>query len=140
MIGLFPDPFVIIDRQFQIVAANRKYADHSHTHHTLSPEVIEKLLSYDYPGKIRQLINIIERAVILASGKLLTPQHILFEHTHALSPSQPGMTDCARNPSQRVSPADVLEALAQCNGHRSKAAQLLGVSERTIYRHLKQKD
>ena len=33
---------------------------------------------------------------------------------------------------------DVLEALSKCNGHRSQAAQLLGVSERTIYRHLKE--
>ncbi len=106
----------------------------------LSPEVIEALLSHDYPGNIRELKNVLERAQILASGGTLSPQHILFEkhhYSHNPSNSAGQSSRPARRKASQLTPEDVLEALAQCNGHRLRAAQLLGVSERTIYRHLK---
>ncbi|HED35308.1 MAG TPA: sigma-54-dependent Fis family transcriptional regulator, partial [Gammaproteobacteria bacterium] len=46
----------------------------------LSPEVIEKLLSYDYPGNIRELKNIIERALILSAGSPIMSDFLVFEH------------------------------------------------------------
>lgn len=113
----------------------------------LSPEVIEKLLSYNYPGNIRELRNLIERAVILAGGNTITPDDIVFENQNFLLQQQ----DTAKvvqsslitetfsqdlSHTSRLTTHQVAEALKQCNGHRSKAAQLLGVSERTIYRHI----
>lgn len=107
----------------------------------LSPEVIEKLLSYEYPGNIRELKNILERALILAAGSPIVSDFIVFEHEHeSFSMSEPVAhyaPTTKRTASSRLSREDVLEALSKCNGHRSQAAQLLGVSERTIYRHLK---
>jgi len=112
----------------------------------LSPEVIEKLLSYDYPGNIRELRNIIERAVILAACSPIMPDFIVFEHEQddhvADDQTVTGAPDhyrpfTRRTGSSRLSREDVLEAIEKCGGHRSQAAQLLGVSERTIYRHLK---
>jgi len=106
----------------------------------LSPEVIQELLSYDYPGNIRELRNIIERAIILAASSPITPDLIVFEDnnntTTELNEPCPGVT--RRSKSSRLTRADILDALEQCNGHRLEAAQLLGVSERTIYRHLRQ--
>jgi len=107
----------------------------------LSPEVIEKLLSHDYPGNIRELRNILERAMILAASSPVTSDLILFEQAHSFNESA-NISDSASSTemqarSSRLSRQQVLEALQQCNGHRLTAAQLLGVSERTIYRHLK---
>lgn len=117
-----------------------KHIDDGESQIPLSPEVIERLLSYDYPGNIRELRNIIERAVILAAGTPLLADFIVFEHESPLSNG----TTAARAPAvrqtsnnSRLSREDVLQAIEQCGGHRSQAAQLLGVSERTIYRHLK---
>lgn len=103
----------------------------------LSPEVIEKLLDYDYPGNVRELRNIIERAVILAAGNVVLPDYVVYEqvsrgsHKHTFSDSTNGVNNT------RITREQVLQALEKCNGHRTKAAQMLGVSERTIYRHIK---
>jgi len=107
----------------------------------LSPEVIEKLLSYEYPGNIRELRNIIERAVILSAGTPIMPDFLVFEHEHennfVTEPPSRYSSTAIRTGTSRLTREDVLEAIEKSGGHRSKAAQLLGVSERTIYRHLK---
>jgi two-component system response regulator AtoC len=110
----------------------------------LSAEVIETLLTYDYPGNVRELRNIIERAAILAFGEeLLRPEHILFENEAATfaRPSvrtemTSGNNKLLRRRHGRLSEEAVIRALEQTDGHRASAAQLLGVSERTLYRYV----
>lgn len=115
-------------------------------HVPLSPEVIEVLLAYDYPGNVRELRNIVERAAILAFGDVLRPEHLSFEGPGALTDEK--LPDAgaetpppARNPllvrRERLTDELVLKALERCAGHRARAAVLLGVSERTVYRYLK---
>ena len=97
----------------------------------LSPDVIVKLLDYDYPGNVRELRNIIERAVILAAGNVVYEKAPRSHHKHTASMA-------ASNASTtRITREQVIDALEKCHGHRTKAAQMLGVSERTIYRHIK---
>jgi transcriptional regulator with PAS, ATPase and Fis domain len=107
----------------------------------LSPEVIEKLLEYDYPGNVRELRNIIERAVILAADNVILPDYIVYEQETRSARSgnhAPAVTVVATSShSSRLTREQVLQTLEKCGGHRSKAAQMLGVSERTIYRHIK---
>lgn len=107
----------------------------------LSPDVIEKLLSYSFPGNVRELRNIIERAVILAAGTPILPDFVVFEgdenDTQTTIPVAQNTQHTLSNRSSRLTTEQVLEALHKCGGHRSKAAQMLGVSERTIYRHIK---
>lgn len=126
-------------------------------HIPLPPRVIETLLTYDYPGNVRELRNIIERAVILAAGETLTPQYFVFEHGPIVD-ERPLDTDPYMQPVRQhreqtsdtvnnrglitrrgAIPDDqtVLAALNEAKGHRAEAAQALGVSERTLYRHLK---
>ncbi|MDH5784408.1 MAG: sigma-54-dependent Fis family transcriptional regulator [Chromatiales bacterium] len=112
----------------------------------ISPEVIEALLGYDYPGNVRELRNIIERAAILAYGEeLLRPEHIVLEgetphggHTvKSAGEVMYGNNRLLRRRHGRLSEEAVLRALEQCEGHRANAAMLLGVSERTLYRYVK---
>ena len=111
----------------------------------LAPNVLETLLSYDYPGNVRELRNIIERAVILAAGAALTPEHIVLEMDTASSEGMSASTELAAgldkmNMIQRrwqLDEHNVLNALRQCDGHRKQAAAQLGVSERTLYRYIK---
>jgi transcriptional regulator with GAF, ATPase, and Fis domain len=110
----------------------------------LSLEVIEVLLTYDYPGNVRELRNIVERAAILAFGEeLLRPEHIVFESERspvALPAAQAavamGSNNLLHRRHGRLNEEAVLRALEQTEGHRASAAQLLGVSERTLYRYV----
>ena len=111
-------------------------------HIPLSSDVIEKLLSYDYPGNVRELRNIIERATILACDDILRPDHIVLESATVIGETGPVETAPDEPVEQlvqrrgRLTDKIVLDALHQTHGHRSRAAQMLGVSERTLYRHI----
>jgi transcriptional regulator with GAF, ATPase, and Fis domain len=115
-------------------------------HLPLPPEVIEALLAHDYPGNIRELRNIIERAAILAADSPIGPEHLVLEsgkgrgHNGGWSPSPElgratghGLASARR----RIDDTAVLAALEETGGHRARAARLLGVSERTLYRHVR---
>jgi two-component system, NtrC family, response regulator AtoC len=112
--------------------------EHGARHIPLSPEVIEILLGYDYPGNVRELRNIVERAAIMAGDAALGPVHFMFENRGAVSPETqvPTTTSFASRRGQRLDQASILRALEQAQGHRARAAEILGISERTLYRHL----
>ncbi|MEJ2344791.1 MAG: sigma 54-interacting transcriptional regulator [Gammaproteobacteria bacterium] len=113
-------------------------------HLPLSAEVIETLLAHDYPGNVRELRNVIERATILASDDIMCPEHIVFEgggpvaqeHTGAEAAST-GAQAALLSRRDRLTDEAILDALERCDGHRAHAARMLGVSERTLYRHVR---
>lgn len=108
-------------------------------HLPLAPEVIEALLEYDYPGNIRELRNVVERASILAGGDAMRPEHLMLN-----TPAEPGAVAQEPAPAAdrllsrraRLNDKSVLAVLADTQGHRARAAELLGVSERTLYRYV----
>ena len=112
----------------------------------LSPDVIETLMAYDYPGNVRELRNIIERAAILAYGEeIMRPEHVLIETPrHSQVAPALGSADRATSIDRkylqrrngRLADDEVMDALARFNGHRARAAEYLGVSERTLYRYV----
>jgi len=112
-------------------------------HIPLSSEVIEKLLSHDYPGNIRELRNIIERATILAYDDILKPDHIVIEQQTPPSANSDLVDSATLSRTHlvqrrgRLTDARILEVLEQTQGHRGSAARILGVSERTLYRHIR---
>ncbi|MEA1888588.1 MAG: sigma-54-dependent Fis family transcriptional regulator [Pseudomonadota bacterium] len=119
-------------------------------HTPLSQAVIEELLKHDYPGNVRELRNIMERACILASTGAMTAEHLIFEQFTYINASSEIVKPPASVHSSDVDnfaylsrsqgkhdTDNILNALKQCNGNRSRAADMLGVSERTIYRYVK---
>jgi len=87
---------------------------------TLLPATLAALQTHAWPGNIRELRNVIERAVVLCDGDTLTPDHLAFE---ALVPSAPGSDD------ERTR---ILQALQACAGNQTKAAVRLGISRKTL--------
>ena len=111
----------------------------------LSPDVIETLLTYHYPGNVRELRNIMERAAILAYGEeIMRPEHIVWDggnepftsSNSALMSAQYGNGNLLQRRHGRLSQDAVMQALERCDGHRARAAEMLGVSERTLYRYV----
>ena len=121
--------------------ANAFLSAPSHMQQTsLSTEAIEKLLSYDYPGNVRELRNILERAAILAAGSQIHAHHIQFEpvseQSNVLLNTSPAESTNSFSTRSRVSGQEIKRALERFNGNRSKAAHFLGISERSVYRYL----
>jgi len=105
----------------------------------LAAVTLAAMTAYEWPGNVRQLENYVESAVIAQSrGQLVFDPALLAAtacgHDDAARPPTDGPPDgLAHLKRERV-----LEALAQSGGRRGRAAELLGVSRRTIYRMLKQ--
>jgi DNA-binding NtrC family response regulator len=114
---------------------------HGGTPPTIAPDTLEILQRYPWPGNIRELANAIERAVILCRGDVLQgtdfDQQIRGAAAHPRRPAI--VTDAgAPGPDAMDYNLDALErvaierALAATGGNRTRAARLLGISERTL--------
>ncbi|RMG29905.1 MAG: sigma-54-dependent Fis family transcriptional regulator, partial [Gammaproteobacteria bacterium] len=115
----------------------------SDRHVPLSSDVIEVLMSHDYPGNVRELRNVIERAAILACDDIIRPDHIVFEKQISEEANVVQDRRSARavkllnRRTGRLTEQDVIRALQETGGHRAQAAERLGVSERTLYRYIR---
>jgi transcriptional regulator with GAF, ATPase, and Fis domain len=114
-------------------------------HLPLDAAVLARLMTYDYPGNVRELKNIIERAYLLAGADRIRPVHIHFEACEPrcsredgseTSTVEAGLARVSASAARRLRDEDILRALAETHGHRQRAAQLLGISERTLYRQI----
>ncbi len=111
----------------------------------IAPDALAELISYDWPGNIRELRNCIECMVVLTQGKLLQRGNIppnILEHINPI-PAIPTTSEPEVEPEAETieeSKMQLIEkTLAECGGNRSKAAQRLGISRRTLYRYLNRK-
>ncbi|MBL9023766.1 MAG: sigma-54-dependent Fis family transcriptional regulator [Myxococcales bacterium] len=102
----------------------------------VSKDVTDKLLDYSWPGNVRELENVIERAVVLCRGDRLTLDD-LPDTIRDAEPAEPSsITFSVGTPLDEVERRLIRETLRQAKGDKSVAAQLLGISTRTIYRKL----
>jgi len=102
---------------------------------SLSDEVMDSFMQYDWPGNVRQLKNVIERAVVLARGERVTIKELPEE---ILSHQQNIKSVGAVKPLKVLELQAINDALLVCNGNKSKAAKKLGISRKTFYKRLKE--
>ncbi len=109
---------------------------------TLAEDARRALVAYDYPGNVRELRNIIERATLLASDGVIRMQHLPDEVVPRDVPAAAGICDTASAPGGipvRALDRQMLEhALEQHRCNRRELAASLGISERTLYRRLRE--
>lgn len=99
----------------------------------ISPQGEQLLTGYSYPGNVRELQNIIERAMILETGDELTPHSLLIGGQPLQvtgTPQQAVSMDAAER-------EHILKVLKQCNGRKLEAAGLLGINKTTLWRKMK---
>ncbi|MDR0760545.1 MAG: sigma-54 dependent transcriptional regulator [Treponema sp.] len=118
----------------------------------LLPEALEKLRGYSFPGNIRELENILERALIYGGGKEIRPGDIDIRRDAGFSGGEESRTSGSAVSGNVVSgnavsgnvvsledleKQAVREALARCKGNRTRAAEELGISRKTILNKIK---
>lgn len=110
----------------------------------LTPEAIEALMRYPWPGNIRELRNIVERAMVLAEGEVLQrddfpiPPDGTGASPSAVAASAPsGSDDLTLAEKERQY---ILEVLRRCAGNKTLAAKKLGISRTTLNEKLKDRD
>ena len=100
----------------------------------IGPEAFDRLLAYAYPGNVRELENIIERAVARATGPTLAVADL----PEDLANPAPAATDgAAIKTLEALEREHILKALEHTGGNRALAAQLLGIDRVSLWRKLR---
>jgi DNA-binding NtrC family response regulator len=107
----------------------------------LSAEALEIFRSHAWPGNVRELLHVVEAAMVVCEGPEILPEHLpvalrqrgmpFVDRRKAASP-EPLLTllQVERNQIERT--------LKATGGHRGESARILGISERNLYRKLKE--
>src|SRR5437588_5013579 len=106
----------------------------------IAPDAFQKLLDYSWPGNVRELQNAVEYAVVLARQNLIGVKELpaevqlptVLQRTDQATPARPGVQSL-----DDVERTTILQALTQCHGNNTKAAELLGIQRPTPYNKLK---
>jgi DNA-binding NtrC family response regulator len=102
----------------------------------ITPEALEALSAYEFPGNVRELENLLERAFAMGAR-----EQIALADLPSLSLPIPGVLASAGSPLPTLAEVEkdlILKALAMNNNDKEEAARTLGISRRTIYRRLKE--
>jgi len=101
----------------------------------ISPEALDLLMAYDWPGNIRELENVVERGTTLCEGDVINSGDLpprLLEHCATTHPGDYTLKHVLRD-SER---AHIQHVLRETQGDKKKAAQILGISIPSLYRKL----
>lgn len=108
----------------------------------ISGEALELLRHHNWPGNVRELLHVVEAALVLCEASTVQPEHLpvalrnskppVEARTSTAQPSVPTLQEAER--------AHIRSALQASKGHRGNAARILGISERNLYRKLREHD
>lgn len=104
----------------------------------ISSDVMDLFYLYPWPGNIRQLKNTIERAAVLAKGKIISVRELPDELRQFAG--QRGALSRTVKPLRELEFAAIRSALVECKGNKSKVAQMLGISRKALYKRLSEMD
>ena len=102
----------------------------------LSPDALALLQEYQWPGNIRELRNVIERAVLLARGRVIRAQDLPLNL--AATPGSSGSVVGGQLTLEELERRHIEAVLAQTKWHQGKAAEALGISSKTLYRKIRE--
>ena len=112
------------------------------TNKRFSDEALAVLRHHTWPGNVRELLHVVEAALILCEGSIVLPEHLPAVLRNGRSVSLTDQPPGTQQPAslQAAERAHILSVLNACNGHRGNTAKVLGISERNLYRKLREYD
>ena len=109
---------------------------------SLTPETMAALEGYAFRGNVRELMNIIENALIVSEGAAIQPKHLRFQSPDAEVLTPPATEIDEANPlppaveTMLAEQAQIRRALAENRGNIARTARQLGLSRQALYRRL----
>ncbi len=122
------------ERRSEIVALAQRFLGDAGP---ITPEAVSVLEKYAWPGNVRELRNVMERAALVATGAPVVPSHLPKKLVDAVAPVS-GTPETLRSAVADSEKKRILEALARCDGNQTRAAEVLGVSRRTLINRLEE--
>jgi two-component system response regulator HydG len=108
----------------------------------VSPRARRRLLSYDWPGNVRQLRNVVESMVVVDFDGLLDvddlPEELADQAEPTAEAGPNSLASLVGKPLEEVERLFIVETLRLAGGNREEAANMLGIGERTLYRKIKE--
>lgn len=101
---------------------------------TVRQDALQKLIDYPWPGNVRELRNLIESIVILTKKNEITLDDLPAHIKEGIAPSMLTETGNIRDAEKTL----ILDALRKTNNNKTKAAELIGISRRTLHRKIKE--
>jgi len=111
---------------------------------SVSKEALDILMGYHWKGNVRELENTIERAVILCDADVITPDHFVLSKevvsgpVTAFSPTEGTLESVAKEALRTAETKRISSALHETRGNKSKAAEILQVSYKTLLTKIKE--
>ncbi|MGA2526048.1 MAG: sigma-54 dependent transcriptional regulator [Smithellaceae bacterium] len=103
----------------------------------LTAEARDSLLKYDYPGNVRELVNILERAVVIARNEYITTEDLPFKSASPSHDSGKKSASLLRESVEELEKKLIAESMEKAQDNQTKAAEILGMSERMLRYKLK---
>ncbi|HEX7416152.1 MAG TPA: sigma-54 dependent transcriptional regulator [Smithellaceae bacterium] len=103
----------------------------------LTAEARDSLLKYDYPGNVRELVNILERAVVIARDEYITTEDLPFKSASPSRDSGKKSASLLRESVEELEKKLIAESMSKAQDNQTKAAEILGMSERMLRYKLK---
>jgi len=105
----------------------------------INPDALSALTSYDFPGNVRELENVLTRAAVLSQGDLVLEEHLVDEPAapRADATPPPPSADGRVATLDEVERAHIVRVWALTKGHKGRTCQMLGISRPTLERKLK---
>ena len=102
----------------------------------IEKDALDRLKSYSWPGNLRELRNVIRRAVLFATEDVIRAESIYLPSEKAKDSDEllPEQLSLNKNPETEIE--KIKAALAKVNGNKSQAARMLGIDRKTLYNKL----
>lgn len=114
-----------------INAFTSKFNDQMGTNVSFPAETVGALMNYSFPGNVRELLNILERCIALASSKTVKPSDL---PPHVVKPcKEKTLLSTLQDITAEAEKGHIVRILKLTRGNRSKAAEILGISRKTLW-------